>query len=762
MYRTRDGSSSFLVTQFEPLEARKAFPSFDEPRFKTPFEVTIVAPAGQQVAANAPLRSSEALPGGALQRHVFQPTAPLPTYLVAWTVGPYEIIEAEPIEAQGTSTPFRVLVPPGKSHLAQVALARTPELLALLGDYFGQPYPFAKLDLVAVPNFSAGAMENVGLVTFRDSILLLEEETSTPAARYRALNIIAHELAHMWFGNLVTPPWWDELWLNESFATWMATDVMERFDPSLKPSLRQLERAASVMRSDTLAEARALRQPIALQGDVYNAFDGITYAKGASVLRMVERWIGPQRFRQAVRNLMIQQSYGEVTTELLLAALESTSEEGAGEVSAVLLSYLDQPGVPRVTATLRCAGSGAQVELTQRRHLPAESRAQADGLWTIPVCLKVARGDSSSVQCEVLSAREQSVALQGSGCPDFIHPNADESGYYQWEMSPEATLGLAEALKQGRLSAREQLALLPQMEASVRVGRLDVSALYDMALELVALPDSEIASEALDVLTSMAADASAAGLEEAYAAMLRERLSGQLERLGYVPRRDEEMADATLRSKVLWVLGFSARDVAVMANAKGLVPLFLDEPEAFPSWHNWALWLAATEGDALLWEALRQRAVSAKTPAVRHAALAALGRFRDPKLLEQSLALFLTEEVRSNEFWTLFGAGAGDEALLEQVVWPFVTSHYEAIVEKMGVAFGAPSLPFIGANACDPEGRARLEAFFSKPQRLKQGMKRNLATSLESIALCSTRRRARQSALSAVLEPYTVQKTPPP
>ena len=378
LYRVKEGDRWYAFTQFEPLEARQAFPSLDEPRFKAPFHLTVSAPQGLVVAANTPLASrgpDPTRPGWTL--HDFQTSPPLPTYLVALTVGPLDVVAAPEGTIEGV--PLRVLAPKGKGELAAYALEHTPRILAHQTEYFGQDYPFAKLDLVAVPNFSAGAMENVGLVTFRESLLLIDPETASLQSTYAARSVLAHELAHMWFGNLVTPAWWDELWLNESFATWMAAQTMEAVYPELGTGEREVRRVGRIMSQDSLVQTRAIRQPIEHGGDVYNAFDGITYGKGAAVLRMIEAWLSPEIFRAGVRNFLKDNAFGTGTTSELMSALEQASDE---PVYDVMRTFIDQPGVPLLQVVSTCEqgqphARGHPVPLPARRLRGPQDRALA-------------------------------------------------------------------------------------------------------------------------------------------------------------------------------------------------------------------------------------------------------------------------------------------------------------------------------------------------------------------------------------------------
>ncbi|MGB5366953.1 MAG: M1 family metallopeptidase, partial [Polyangiales bacterium] len=348
LYRVESAGSAYAFTQFESISARLAFPCFDEPRFKTPFEVTLTVPAGQFAAANTPVERTIELPDD-LQRVSFVPTLPLPTYLVAWAVGPLDVVIGPTIgstEARPLAIPLRGIAAKGQGERLHHALDRTGRFVLALENYFGIPYPYRKLDLVAVPDFAAGAMENVGLITFREWLLLLDEGRATESQRRAFGYVLAHELAHQWFGNLVTMPWWDEIWLNEAFATWMGNKVMQELHPEYRVELGALASTQRAMRLDSLGSARSIRQPIETNHDIKNAFDSITYEKGGAVLAMFERWMGAETFRDGIRLYLRRHAGGTATSTELLAALDEVSDR---DVTPPFLSFLNQPGVPLVT-----------------------------------------------------------------------------------------------------------------------------------------------------------------------------------------------------------------------------------------------------------------------------------------------------------------------------------------------------------------------------------------------------------------------------
>ena len=386
LYRVAVGEDHYAFTQFEALAARKAFPCFDEPRWKTPYDVTLTVPQTMRAFANTRETESTDLPDGSRRVH-FAVSAALPTYLVAWAVGPFDVVEGTipPSAVRDRPLPFRGLAARGRGAELAYAMEHTPRIVAALETFFGTPYPFDKLDIVAVPDFAAGAMENAGLVTFRDVLLLLAQDAPVSQRRGFAF-VMAHELAHQWFGNLVTMAWWDDLWLNEAFATWMETHTIEGVFPELRPEIAELSTYVDAFDADSLASARRIRNPIQTSHDIQNAFDSITYSKGASVLAMFEHYVGPDVFQRAVRRYLAEHAGGSATGADFIGAL--AAESGRPEVGAALSTFLDQPGVPFVSATPVCEGGEARLELTQSRYLPLGSTADASLRWQVPVCAR--------------------------------------------------------------------------------------------------------------------------------------------------------------------------------------------------------------------------------------------------------------------------------------------------------------------------------------------------------------------------------------
>ncbi len=432
IFRRKEGADWYLYTQFEEIGARRAFPCFDEPRFKVPWQLTLRVPKGLTAVSNAPLLQ-DGSPGEHADRDDegrtafrFAPTRPLPSYLVAFAVGPLEFAEGPPSGSK--KVPFRVVTPRGQRDQAAYAVAATPQLLTLLETYFGTPYPFDKIDIIAVPLFG-GAMENPGLITFSRGLLLTTPQEETLARQRRFSTVMAHELAHMWFGDFVTMDWWDDIWLNESFANWMENKIVEQWKPGWDVPLQRVRRRNRAMETDSLISARRVRQPIESKDDIANAFDAITYDKGSAVLAMFEGWIGSEAFRKGVQRYLSRHAWGNANAEDFFAAL---SEDAQRDVAPAFRSFLDQGGVPMVTGTLACSADEPPVlRLDQSRYLPSGSKGSDRQTWRIPICIRYGTEQSGEHRrCLLLENASTDLPLEGS-CPTWLVPNEGMSGYYR-------------------------------------------------------------------------------------------------------------------------------------------------------------------------------------------------------------------------------------------------------------------------------------------------------------------------------------------
>ncbi len=743
LYRVEVDGTWYAFTQFEPLEARKAFPSFDQPEFKTPFAVTLWVPPGQTALSGGPLVERRSEPGAEV--FVFAETQPLPTYLVAFAVGEFDIVDG------GGTPPLRVVARRGQGQLTGYVLERSPVIVSWLTDYFDHPFPFAKLDLVAVPNFGAGAMENVGLVTFRERFLLFDPATAPIWSRYAAQSIVSHELAHMWYGNLVTMAWWDDLWLNESFATWMAAKVLEDIDPELESRLDGVAYAQGTMQLDSKRDARQIRQPIHDGGDVYNAFDGITYGKGAAVLRMVEAWIGEDAFRTAVRAYMQDHAYGSGGTDELLAALETASGQPVAET---LANFLDQPGTPLVQVELSCEDASApRLRLQQTRALPAGSEAAVGEPWTVPLCVGLGTGDPDAPrvrECFRLAGREQEVALESvRSCPVFVHPNAGERGYYRWDLPPSARVALVRD-HLSVLETAEIVAITGHYWALLEAERLDVADFVTVLRLLAPQRSRQVTRAVADAywtLYDVGLPDEASPVGTAFASEVRGALGPHLDRIGVLPQAGESPDARLRRGPLVEALAVMGRDPWILARARTVASAFVADPAtADEEVVGLLLPVAAAQGDAALWDALVAIALDPPSPVVREIVVESLGRFQDPDLLSKSLDLVVDGRLRGQDYRTL---ARGIRPTERPVAWAWLTGHYAQLVARLG-PMTSTGLPHLASGLCSPEDVERVAAFFASRDEAPSGTARNVRLVSEDIARCARLRATVEPALEGL------------
>jgi alanyl aminopeptidase len=748
--RVVQAGEAYAFTQLEPTFAREVFPCLDEPAFKAPFAVTLFVPPGLEALSNAPAIDRVRAPNG-MDRVTFAETPPLPSYLLAVGVGPLDVLEAAPLPPNGVRKrplPLRGVAAKGRGAELTWAIARTGEIVDALERYFGTEYPFDKLDLVAVPD-KQGAMENPGLVTFREWLLLVDGKTASFEQRRAFDSVMAHELAHQWFGNLVTMPWWDDLWLNEAFATWMGRSIVRQLYASDRAEITEIERVHAAMGDDSLTSARRIHEPVASMDDVMNAFDAITYTKGGAVLAMFERWLGPETFQRGIRSYLAAHARGTATTDDLLVALSAAAGK---DVATPFRTFLQQAGVPEVDVKPTCDGGKPGLALEQSRWLPAGSTGDPKRTWQIPVCVRYPVGKEVKELCSLLTEPKGAVALEGGSCDGWVMPNADAAGYYRWSLPPA---DLANLVKKGysRLSERERLSLHDSVRAGLARGT--TSAVDGMkALERLARdPSPSVAGAPLGLLRQVHDDVDDAKLRAAIGGFGAKLYARRFEELGFEPRRarwgeasPEAPESAIFRRELVGFLANVARDARVRAEAKkrGLAYVGHGKDGAIhadavePSLAGTTLAIAAQDADARLFDELEGKLATVTDEAVRTRVLAALGSVRDPKLAARALALALDPRLRHNEITAPLEAALGDVTTRE-AAFGWLVDHVDPLVDRLG-RDDASWLPWSGAVFCDRAHAEKLAAVFGPRLAKLEGGPRNLAGAVEATMLCAARR----------------------
>ena len=728
LYRIVEGDDRYAFTQFESTYARRAFPCFDEPGFKAVFDVTLRVPHGLVVLANAPEVSRTEGPDGAPDVVRFSPTPPIPTYVAAWTVGPWDVVAAPP----GTSrVPLRVVAARGRGRFAAWALARTPHLLASLEDWFGEPYPFAKLDLVAAPQFRWGGMENAGLIAFREDTLLLDADNLPVRDRANAEDTIAHELAHMWFGDMVTPAWWDDIWLNEAFATWLAARIVDRVSPELDAGLASLADAAATMRIDSRPDTRAVRQPVEDLGDVANAFDDITYRKGSRLLVMTEAWTGEKLFRRGVREYLAAHRWGTATSADLFAALADAS---ARPVDDLLPAFLDRPGVPVIRSQGSTRAGNVETRFVEQSRWAPSGRALPPAApWTIPVTVFQSWNTEFRPRTTLVTDRATSIELWAEAGPTSL--NADGAGWYVFVPSLQE---LRTAVADRRhISRADRVSLATQIPLLRDSGDLSVADAIEMSIALAADGDRFTVGAVCDLFRDLDGLAVDDALRPAFQRLVRETLAPHLARIGPEQRADEPASARFLRADLTLTLGAIGADDEVRARCLATTRAFLADPaRALREPLRAALVVAASGGDAALWSELRRALDRPLPPDVRRRIVTALGSFGDPALAERSCELLLDGTARpSEDLWSLAWTPAWipqrDSSLRAR--WNWVTLHYNALRKLVGDE-SAASFPSFAESLRTRADRDAVAAFFASLGSPPDGTERNLALALASIA----------------------------
>jgi puromycin-sensitive aminopeptidase len=625
------------VTQFEATEARRAFPCWDEPAFKAVFQVTLVIPEGLTAISNTRIVSEELLPETGKKAVRFAPTIRMSTYLVAFVVGRLEATEAVRVDG----TPVRIWCVPGKRHLTKFAQEIAAFSLRFFQDYYGIPYPGDKLDLIAIPDFAFGAMENLGAITFRETALLVEERVATHAELARVADVVAHEIAHMWFGDLVTMAWWNGLWLNEAFATFMEMVAVDAWKPEWERWATFSASRAAALEVDGLESSRAIEFEVVAPRDAEAMFDVLTYEKGGAVLRMLEQYLGPRVFRDGVRRYLADHQLQNAETSDLWRALGKTSNE---RISEIMEGWIFHPGYPMISVK-RDDRDGA-VCFSQHRFTYLERGTDVSPLWQIPITFRArVDGEVRSLRL-LLSSAEERVALPGRF--DWIVANEGGHGFYRVRYAPDLLERLA-SMPFEVLTAVERFNLVNDMWASILAGISPIHEYLDLTARLKDESDRNVWAAlvaSFAYLKRIVAPSDQPLLE----ALTRDRLAPVVSRLGWDPLLGERELVRQLRGEMLQAIGTLGNDAAVQARARELYARYRQEPSAIdPSIVTALLAILARSGGEADYDEFLERFKTAQTPQEEQRYLYSLAGFRQEGLVRQVLRLTLSGEVRTQD-----------------------------------------------------------------------------------------------------------------
>jgi alanyl aminopeptidase len=759
LFAQKEGDRWYAITQFEAIFARRVFPCFDEPSIKVPWQLTLEVPKALAALSNTSAVEEKSEHAG-MKTVAFAQTSPLPSYLIAFAVGPYDLVDAG--TAGQKKIAVRVAAPFGRGKDASYAAKNAGTFVDLLEKYFGIPFPYDKLDSVAIPITSTfGAMENPGMVTFALNLLVAKPTAQSLHFERGFSETAAHEYAHQWFGDLVTTAWWNDIWLNESFASWMETKIIDEWKPEWTHHTGFVDARARALGVDTLTTTRQVRQPIVSNDDIYNAFDPITYEKGESVLAMFEHYVGAEKFRAGIRHYLTKHANGNATADDFIAAIAASTQRP--EVTPAFKTFLDQPGAPMVDVSVSCsAGKPATMHVKQQRFLPVGSKGSPNQTWQIPMCVRWYSGDAKSErgsagmqrQCSLVTQKEQDITLgTQAGCPTWLLANDGEVGYYRAAYPGDQLEKLLGSDGRKQLDLPETVGLLDDLHALADAGRVPLGDVLGLTPSLATDERRHVQRFVIQALGGLreyfVPDAEHAN----YVRAIDKIYSAKAHALGWVPKKGEDEDTRLLRPGLVGLVADEGEDKKLQAEAKTLALKWLADRKAVsPDVAGAVLRVAARNGDRALFDKLHAEAKRATDRHDRQQILGAIGEFKDPAIAKSALALVSGNEFDPRESMEIVWGFTGEKAT-RQLAWDFLKAHFDDLVKRMSAEQMAYS-PYIGVSFCDEAHQRDMEAFFKDRSPKLPGGPRILAQASERGDLCRAYVAAQQSSVDSFLKKY--------
>ncbi len=726
-YPTDKGTRRMLSSQLEPADARRIFPCWDEPAFKATFALTVTVPRTFLAVGNMPVAHEEPIEPN-LKRVAFAPTPKMSSYLFVFTAG-----ELERLTAEADGVTVGVVTTAGKREHGRFALDNAVRLLAYYNDYFGVKYPLPKLDLIAVPGGFGGAMENWGGITFFESRLLFDPSTNAETAQRGIFSVLAHEMAHQWFGDLVTMGWWDNLWLNEGFASWMQEKAAEHFYPQWRTWLNGYGQKQYAMTLDARRTSHPIQQPVADQSEANAAFDAITYNKGQALIRMLESYLGEKAFGDGIRKYMAAHAYGNTTTADLWQALESAAGK---PVTGIAASFTEQDGVPLITAETSCSGNEQRMTLHQDRFMivpsqslagVAQGTAESPRAWQVPVAVGPVQGTSPAK----ILLLEGNAEIPAGSCGQAIKVNLGDVGYYRVEYGPSSREALAKSLP--LMTPEDRLNFISDDWAMVQAGRAGPPSYLALIDEIKSDDHRAVWDQVINTLAALdhlARDRSERPALQSYA---RARLSPVFDRLGWdgIGSNDEE---ALLRSRLITALG-EFGDGDILAEAKRRFAGFLESPQSLPTaLRDPVVYLVGLSADRASYDTLLALARKSTATNERLRYYYAAASAHDATLAGATLALTLTDELPNTIVGRMINtvASSGEQP---DLAWDFLQKNFEALSAKLGPTFRDEFIAGFMTNFSDEAHAAELAHF--APAQATSGGRVMTARALETIAIAA-------------------------
>ncbi len=740
MFRVKVGEDWYSWTQFQSIDARAAFPGFDEPGFKVPFNVTLRTRKGHTAVSNAPETGTTT--EGDWVIHRFAPTLPLPTYLVAMMVGPFAVLEGKVAPTPQRLAPLPIRIVTTKQNAGQMtfALEGTKGIVTHLERYFGQGFPYPKLDQITSP-IMPGAMENAGADLYADPILIMDEKASTGQKRSFGM-IVSHELAHQWFGDLVTPAWWDDIWLNESFANWMGYRIGDEWRPDLNIRAGALAEGFNAMNTDSLLAGRPIHQPIPTNAQIDEAFDSITYGKGGHVVAMIAGYMGDARFKAGVRGYMAKHRYGSATSTDFFAAMAKAS--GDPRIVPAMQSFTDQQGVPLVT--FASDGKGGYT-VSQSRYVRLGSQA-SETRWGVPLCVRRSTG---AQRCQLLTGTSGKVRPAGKGA---LIPNAGGTGYYRFELPAkdwDALIAIAD-----RLPGGEALALDDSLYASFVAGRASPAQLITSARGLARNRDSYASESGIGTIDALARTGmlNAAG-EAGYRRLIEQINRPRLAAMGFDPRagvyagEDPEKSDQ--RRQAVSNLALTAKDPALRGQLGTAARAYLagDKAALDAEWYGMAFAVVVDDGGLAGAKDLADKALASQDPLFRPEALGAVASSGSAEVANWVLGSFTDPRLRKSERLGMIRTVIFTRETRE-LGFEWLKANFDQLTSGGGGIFSTSRLPAVVSGFCSVQRSEEIAALLRPKLKGKTGAL-ELERTVERVRSCGVLKEARGAELSAEL-----------
>ncbi|MGI4829974.1 MAG: M1 family metallopeptidase, partial [Janthinobacterium lividum] len=665
-------------------------------------------------------------------------TPRMSTYLVAFLVGDFECTSGS-----ADSVPIRVCSTPDKIKLTPFALAAAEHFLTYYDTYFGIKYPMPKLDLIAIPDFEAGAMENFGAITYRETELLVDEKDSSVGAKKRVASVVAHEMAHQWFGDMVTMQWWDNLWLNEGFATWMQDKAAGEWHPDWHFPQDVADELDSTLNLDATRTTRPIRATADTPGQIQEMFDGISYGKAGAVIGMLEEYVTPEVFRQGVHNYLAAHLYANASAEDFWNAQTTTSKLPADRIMS---SFVDKPGVPLLIFGNRQKDGYPvhQIRFFLGEHADDPQPSGTATGWTLPVCQKT----SSEPACKLLS-RDATVLPVVPDAP-FFFPNAGDKGYYRIAYTPEQLRAIT-AVAETDLSIPERASFLGDRWALTRAGMENVGSFLDLALAVKSDPNPFILGTALDSISSIRTRIATPEEKDQLNSILRDELNPVWTRYQEPAGSNEPFEHQQIRAQIFQALG-AAGDPAIVTEARTIVNQLLSGKKLDDDGLvDASVVLAAANGDPAFYDRLKTISLKADDPGLQTEALETLAEFRRPELVLSTLNYATSGQVRNQDSWVLIAIELS-QPQTRDIAWPWIQAHWDAVKAQLTTGSGSQFIASVG-SFCTVEDRNQVQSFFQTHPI--EAADRALAKAIDSIDECIRLRKTQEPNLRAWLAAHS-------